>query len=213
MPGEPGDELGAEHARGRPREERPGRMSSRLVDTRDSTRRTHHERLGKPGVRARGREPLQVRGNRRPEIGVDRGRRGALVLAKLRRDLVRRDHAGGGHPAPQLLRDRALVRRIAEREQQADRDGLGVHLCERAEIELLQHALRPDPLAHAEAALERHERLGMVGAQAVEVGPVLSTQVEEMLEARGGDERRPRSLALEQRVRGDRGAVAEAFDV
>ena len=81
------------------------------------------------------------------------------------------------------------------------------------EVEWLEHAVRPDPLPHAEAALEGHERLGMVGAQPVQVCAVLAPQMEEMLETRGRDERRARALALEQRVRRHRRPVGEALEL
>ena len=53
----------------------------------------------------------------------------------------------------------------------------------------------------------------MVGAEPVELGTVLPPQVQQVLEALGADERRARALALEERVRGDRGAVCESLDL
>ena len=70
----------------------------------------------------------------------------------------------------------------------------------------------PDALADAEAALQRDERLGVAVAEAVEMGARLPPQVQDVLEAGGGDEGRARALALEERVRGDRRPVREALE-
>jgi hypothetical protein len=53
----------------------------------------------------------------------------------------------------------------------------------------------------------------MRGAQAVEVGARLASELDEVLEAGGGDERRPGALALQQRVGGHRRAVRERADL
>ena len=59
------------------------------------------------------------------------------------------------------------------------------------------------------AALERHERLGVLGAEAVEMGAGLAPQVEEMLETGVADVRDAGAAPLEQRVRGDGRPVRE----
>ena len=76
-------------------------------------------------------------------------------------------------PAPQLLGNSLLVRRVAEREQQADGNGLRVHVRKRRQIERHEHALRPDSLPDAVTAIERDERRGQLVAEPVEVGPGL----------------------------------------
>ena len=50
-------------------------------------------------------------------------------------------------------------------------------------------------------------------AQAVEVGARLAAELDDVLEALGGDEHRARALALEQRVGGDGRAVGERLDL
>ena len=84
---------------------------------------------------------------------------------------------------------------------------------QRVEVERLELTRRPDPPAHAVTALERHERLGPVGAGPVQVRTRLAPQVQQVLEAGVRDERRARALAFEQRVRRDRRPVREALDV
>src|SRR5881394_2357030 len=114
--------------------------------------------------------------------------------------------------AAELVRDRPLVRRIAEREQQADGDGVDVadvrYVPERLEL-----SVRPDAAADAVAALERHERRGMPRTQAIEVRARLPAQVEKMLEAVVPDVGGASAPALEQCVRRRRRPVRETLDV
>ena len=102
---------------------------------------------------------------------------------------MRRDDSGLWQPPPHLRRDRQLVSRIAKREKQTDGDRLGVELRERIELEPLDHPIRPSPFADAEAALQRNEWRRLLGAEPVEVGPVLTPQVQQVLETFGGNER------------------------
>ena len=101
---------------------------------------------------------------------------------------------------------------VPEGEEQADRNRLRIELRQRSQVERFQDAFGPDPLAHAYAALERNEGRRMVGTQPVQVRPVLSPKVEQVLEARGRHKRCSRPLALEKRVGRDRRPVREALD-
>ena len=80
------------------------------------------------------------------------------------------------------------------------------------QVERDDHALRAHALTHPDAPLERHERLGVRGAEAIEMGAVLTPQVQEMLEALGRDERRACPAPLQQRVRGHGRTVGEAVE-
>ena len=117
------------------------------------------------------------------EVRVGGGRRGTFVLAELGRDLVRRHDVRVGTASAELLGDRSLVGRVSEGEQEAHGDCLGVHGGNARQIQRRDDAFGADALADADAALERHEGLGMVEVEAVQVRPVLPAQVEEMLEA------------------------------
>ena len=133
----------ADDARGRTGDERERGMRRRLVELRDAARRAHDERRGQPGARRSARRARAGSARHdRPEVRVDRRRRRALVLAELRRDLVRRDDVRVRQAAPHLGGDRALVRRVAVRVEQADRDRLGVELRQRVEVERLELAVR-----------------------------------------------------------------------
>ena len=115
-------------------------------------------------------------------------------------------------PPALLGGDRPLVRRVPESEEQADGDRLGVDVGERLERERGDDPVGPDPLAHADAALERDERLRLVDLEAVEMSAVLAAQIEEVLEPLGRHERGARALPLEQGVRGHGRAVGEPLD-
>ena len=115
--------------------------------------------------------------------------------------------------APQLGRDGSLVRRIAEREEQADRNRLGVaDVRQRREIERLQLAVGPEPPAHAVAALERDERLRMLLAEPVQMRPRLPPEVQQVLEPGVADVRGACAAPLEQRIRRDGRPVREPRD-
>ncbi len=188
-------------------------MRRRFGDRRDASRRQHDERLRKPGgLRAAG-EPAQIPRRDRAEVGVGGRRRSTLVLAELRRDLARSDHVGVGVAPPELRRHGSLVRRVAEREEEAHGDRLRLaERGQRREVERLELAVRPDPPADAVTPLERDERLGVRRARPVEVRARLPAQVQQVLEALVRDERRPRAAPLEQRVRRDGRPVGEAID-
>ena len=118
------------------------------------------------------------------------------------------------------LADAPLVLRVQEREQQAHRDGLDVGLAQRLDrlgdavvVERLDLAVRAHPLAHGEAQVARHERLGTALGEVVEGGAVLARELDQIAEALRRDERGARAAALEQRVGGDRHPVRERRDV
>jgi hypothetical protein len=112
---------------------------------------------------------------------------------------------------PQLLGDEVLVRRVAEGEEKRDGDRVGIEGRQRVESERLELASGADSPAHADAALERDERSGMLGAGPVQVRSRLAAEVEDVLETPVRDEGRARTAALEQRVRGHGRAVGEAL--
>src|SRR5207248_7976148 len=95
----------------------------------------------------------------RAEVRVRRRGRGALVLAEFRRDLAGGDDVRVRVAPAQLLGRGELVARVAEREEKADRDRLGIDL--RELTERLELAVGADPAGHAVTPLERHERLRM----------------------------------------------------
>ena len=118
-----------------------------------------------------------------------------------------------GVAAAQLGGDLLLVARVAEGEQEADGDRLGVDGRQGPEVERRDDALRPHPLVDADAAVEGDERVGVVHLRAVQARPGLAAELQQVLEAGGRHERGARAAALEQRVRGHRRAVREALEL
>jgi hypothetical protein len=120
---------------------------------------------------------------------------------------------GAREPAPNLVGNRGLVRGVTEREEETDRNGFGVDLRQRGEIERFDDAVRPNSLADAEAAFDGNQRRRVVGAEPVKVRAVLTPQVEDVLEPGRRDEGGAGSFSLQKRVRGDRGPVRESLEV
>ena len=207
-----GDALGRHDPRRRAREEDQRRVRRGFLDRRDPAGRAHHQRGREPRLRRRCAERREIPGREWAQIRVDSGGRRPLVLAELGSDFVRCDHDRARMPSAQLCSDCLLVRRVAEGEEQTHRDRLRVDLGQAREVERCDDAVRANALVHAEATLQRDERLGVVDVEAVEVRPVLAPEMQEVLEAPGCDERRPRALALQQRVRRDRRAVREPLE-
>ena len=213
-PGAPSDETRADDAGGRAGDEDRRRMRRSLADRRHAARREHHERLGKSPFARRAGKRTQVARRDGREIRVGRRRRCAFVLPELWRDLVRRDDVHAWMPRTQLVAHRNLVPRVAEREEEAHRDGLRVaDVRQRREIERNELAVRAEAALDAVTSLERDERLRLRLAQAIQVRTSLPPQVQQMLEARISDECSPRAAPFEQRIRRDRRAVREPLDV
>jgi hypothetical protein len=125
-----------------------------------------------------------------------------------------------GQALAQLGGDPLLMARVQVREEEADRDRLGAGSGDRRRQSLrlvlrerLDDSLRPDPLRRLEAQLVIDQRCRLRRAEAVEVGPVLAAYLEQVGEAAGGDERRPRPAFLQQGVGGDGHPVGEDLDV
>ena len=154
-------------------------MVGRCGHRRDTSRREHHERLGQSGLARSGGERTQVATCDGREVCVGRRRRRAFVLAELGRHLVRRDDVHVRCLRRSSTRDGPLVRRVAERKEEADGDRVDVaEIGERREIEWLELAVRASLPAHAAAALERNERLGLRHARPIQVRARLAAEVE-----------------------------------
>ena len=97
-----------------------------------------------------------------------------------------------GHPL--------LVLGMQEAPQQAHRGGLGLEVAqtlpELVLIEVAQHPVGAGPLRDRHAQLVRHERRRVAGAEPVELGARLATQLLQVGEALGGQQRRARHVPL-----------------
>jgi hypothetical protein len=210
----------ADHPAGRPGEHAAGRLRRRRLDVDDPARGLHDQRRRHARILGGVRQPLEVGGELRAEVGVgDRGRE-ALVLAELRQHLARERDVDVAQRLAHRLAHAALVVGVQEGEQQADGDGLHVRLAQLLDrlaqavlVERLDLAVRPHALAYGEAEVARHERLGAALREVIEGGAVLARELDQVAEALGGDERRARTAALEQRVGRDRHPVREGLHV
>ena len=125
---------------------------------------------------------------------------------------VRRDLANN-------VADALLVRRVGEREQQADGHrvdiGLGDGLSRTSDavlVELDLHAVRPDALGHRETQFARHEGAGRTLGEVVERGSVLPADLDHVAESLGRHERRACAPPLEERVGRHRRAMGDRRD-
>jgi len=166
--------------------------------------------LGEPSL-----EVFQIAGHQRRHVDVGRRRRGALVLADLGHDLRRaRDRHVRGDLADQR-RQPSLVHRVHVGVQQADRDrldALGDQLADDPARSVLVEglpdlAIGQEPLAHFAAKPPRHEGRRRIDEEVVHVVAAFVADLERVAEALGGQERRPRALALDERVGRERRAV------
>ena len=115
-----GEHPRADRAPGRAGEDAPRPRARRLRRRRDAARGAHHDRLGKAELGGGLGEPAEVAAEEGREVGVDHGRRAALVLAELGEHLVRgRDvevsELGSGGARRARPRARARGRRRAGR--------------------------------------------------------------------------------------------------
>ena len=174
--------------------------------------------------RARARrlaEPPQVAAEQRAEVGVDRGRRAALVLAEARQHLVRGGDVEVGQALAQVRGDAALVGGVEVGEEQADRDRLGAAAspaarASRSGSPSASGSTTPSgPIRSVglEAQLAARPAAPASARRAGRAGPVLAADLEQVGEALGRDQRRARPAFLQQRVGADGHPVGEGLDL
>ena len=111
---------GADDAAGRTAEDGADGLKPRQVHGDGAARRLHHAH----GPSEPLAQPVEVARHQRADVGVHDDGAGALVLPELRQHLARRRDERGG--VGQRFGEHALVIGMEEREQQADRHGLGL---------------------------------------------------------------------------------------
>ena len=153
------------------------------------------------------------------QIGIERGRRGALELADLGEDFVGRGDVGIRPDGAHGRDGAALVLRVGVGIDEHDRERLGAgleqilgggrhlgHINARADA-----AVRERALADFQPPVARHHRLEPA-PQAPGLRPVAPAHFQHVAKARGGDEAGHCAGALDQRVGADRGAVHHRRD-
>jgi hypothetical protein len=218
------EELGAAacpgDAAGRTGQNRSGCEPRRFLDGRHAAvGQDDEERAGVVRLRQAPGEVRQVLGDRRADIGVDHRGRGALKFLDLGQNLARQ----GDEDARQLVLEHAprfrLVGRVAVGVQVADGDGLdAIHLqgrhrlVERVPVEWRQdRAVDLHSLPDAEPALAGHEGLRRREAEVVALVLQALAHLQHVAMALRGEEADAGTLALQERVGRDRGAVDDAL--
>ena len=173
-------------------------------------------------------EAREIARHHRADIGVQHGCGRALVLAPFRRDVDRARDKDARCDRSHHLAHPLLVAGVAERPEEADRDGVaagGDELADRAlRLDLVE---RHDDLAEAVDALGnamnealRHDRIGLLALREVDdLGDVArgdaaraAHDVDRVLVALGRDQADLRALALDQRVGADGRAMRQDRD-
>ena len=180
-----------------------------------AAREHQQERRGDAQLRHAPGHQREVLLRERLDVGVGRGGGGALVLADLRRHLVRGRHRDAGMALRDQPRRLLLVAWVGVGMQKHHRDRLDPGLRQRvgsrgqhARVQAPRDpAVGPRALGHLEAQVARHERLGLGDGQVVELVLPLAPDLERVREAFGGDEAGHRALALDQRVGEQGGGV------
>ena len=162
----------------------------------------------------------QVAGQQRGDRRIELGGGGAFVFAEGADEFAGEVHRDLRRRLGERLGDERLVLGVAVGVQQHDRHGADVvggptdhqtaHLLRR---ESLERARGGHPLGGAETQLGPDQRRGSAGLEAVELGAVLTGQLDHIGEALGGDECRPCGVTLQERVGTDGHAVGEPLDV
>ena len=162
-------------------------------------------------------ERPEIAADDRLEVGVDHRGRGALVLLHLGQD-VEADRGGQvGRQSPDDLLEQPLVRRVGVGVEQADGDRLDALVEQAAHRALGVSGLQRladvssgvDPLVHRDPQMARHQDRRLLPGHVVEPRHPKRADLEHVAEALGRDQAGARALALEDRVRGHGGAVAD----
>ena len=207
---------------GRPAEDAPGAPDRRLGRASPTPPEELHDRAvrGRRRSAQRSREPAQIAGQQRRQVGVEDGRRAALVLTEAAAAPPRRPRRAApgtarGWPRRAAARGPGRGTRTAGRSRPPRARGVRSRPSIRStsrSVEVLDDAVGADPLAGADPQLDRGEGSGAVVAEAVERRPVLAGDLEQVGEAGGGDQGGARPAALEQGVGAHGHPVGEVAD-
>ena len=214
---EAGAHLGrADHARGRPRLDAVHGLARGQLDRHQPTVGLHHGHWGVyAGAAQLGDQALEVALDHRPDVAIDDGGAGALVLARFGQQLARQGDVESGQLGAERVADALLVGGIGVGVQQGDRHGGDARLPHRGHrplyvtgVERREHAAAGiDTLAHLQAQAPLHQRRRLAVGEVVEPRRAQPRDLQHVAEALGGDQRHRRALALQDGVGGDREAV------
>ena len=176
--------------------------------------RAHDLDPRRPGLLA---QPPQVPGHQGRDVGVHHGGGGALVLPVLPENARR--YRQGDARLCESRGQRLFVTGIGVGVEQHDGHGVGAPdpLPECPYLLGVQHfdhlALGVHASGDAHSVLPGHQRGRAMPHQSVELGPVLTTDLDDVLESTVGDQHHPGALPFQEGVGGHRGAVKEEVGV
>ena len=209
-------------ARGGARKEGKGGALGDLEGGRDAAVRLHHEQdAAEPQLVEAPDERLQVARDDRPNVRVQDGRRGAVVVAHLGEEVARRRHVRVRHQLAAERERLLLMLRAGGRVQEGDRDRLDpvldedpAGLADRVRVErrdLVAFVVRS--LGDAESQVTRDERLGRLQPVIVRRLSRSLPQRERIPEAVRADQAGAGSPAGQESVRGHRRPVDDQLDL
>ena len=165
----------------------------------------HHDRATVAGGAELGLEALQIVAADRAGIGVDHGGRGALILARHRRDFARERDIDAGRDSLDQRAQLPLVNRIVERPEERDRERLDPPLLNQKSyggfggrflqftkhrpliIDSLRHALDCRRIDQRRCAIGFHRVLDPILRQAAPATIGTARDEQRILEALGGE--------------------------
>ena len=217
-----GDIGGEDRPAGRPAFHQADREAAGGVDRGQAAAGQHQEdRRGHAHRGQIGLETAQIARHHRLHVGVRGGGGEALPFAHLGRHLRGQRNRHAWQFAVQDVAHPALMHRVDEGVQQADGDALdrfayqqrhqGTHrvFVQRAE----DVAFVVEAFGHRQAQMAGHQRLGQDDVEVVLVVAALVAHRQHVAKPLGGDQGRSGTLALDQRVGGQRGAVHDQRDI
>ena len=199
----------SQSARRRSRFEQAHRKTRRSFARRDAAAREHDEETADKTDLVQTRLQLvQVIRDPLLNINVRQRRAGTLELADLRDHFRAERYANLRRDCGDDLRRASFVRRIAKTVEIADADRLDPLVTKLANqaadkifVERREHAaIGSHPLRHIEAQVARHQRFRQIEIQIIQFVAMLAADLHGVAKARRGEERRQRTLALDQRV-------------
>ena len=218
----PCDRAGEDGAASRPRFHQPDREALRGLHRGQPSAREHQqERAAKPALAQRGVEAVEVALHEGPHVGVGAGGGEAFELAELGR-YVRGDRDRPRRPAPrEVVAGEVLVGRIGVAVEEADGQRLGAGGIQgrKQGVELRfvegdqNFATAVQPFRDREPPPPGNQGPGLDDVDLVLLGPSLRAHLDGVTKPLGGDQRRRRPLAFEDRVGRQRRSVNDHSDV
>ena len=212
---------GADHAGDRARFHHRYRLGARLIQRHGATVGAHDLHLaGKFSCLQMPVQPVQVIAHPGANIGIERGRRHALILTIFAQDIRGLGHENIRAGRRQNFSGALLVGRVGVGMQKTDGDGFdavfgqlpgqGLH---RVHVQRRQHfALGIQPLGHLERQMPGNQRLRPGEFQIEAFRPVGAANGVNIAKAFGGEERGAGALPFQHRIDGDGGAVQKHFN-